>query len=409
MNEEQDSLLEKVQPSLLRRDYYTEALLGRGAYGVIFKVRCIHDDRPYAIKVVQTTDYNRRNTKYQKRELEILTQYKDELWRKNIVRYYGSWQNHIENTPFLFIQMELCLANLDDYIYDIVGSQVIKVASPKPLWAHVFPQILNGLKAIHQIGWVHRDIHPGNILVANPQPQQITEIVVKIADFGHAREISSIIEGSLQLTVASLLPPLSPQVGNTFFSAPELDTGSYDYKIDLYSAGIVLYFLSRYLPTKSQWPDEIKELRNGNRGPEFLSHQDDILLHLIDDLMKPNPDERPTADMALKFIAVGSLTEKKFLVKKQGDETYYRCTMTENTLKSLKTAIEKHSNIGIKADFQKLQRELIGNDATCTLVDLKSDQDVRQMFLSAREEAEKVSIVVTRSGECDIEEAVNHL
>ncbi|XP_028403125.1 serine/threonine-protein kinase ATG1-like [Dendronephthya gigantea] len=404
-----ESLLERAEPILKRRDFTLKGILGKGSFGLVVQVENKHDEK-FAIKILRSTnDQNDDNAKYQKRELKLLENYKNDLWNQNILKYYHSWLNDIDNIPYLFIQTEPCFKSLLDFIYDntiAAGSEIVQVSSPRPLWAQVFPQILNGLQALRQIGWVHRDIHPGNILVANPPPQQITEIVVKIADFGYAREIGSIIEASLPLTVAPLLPPLSSDRGNKLFRAPELETGSYDYKVDLYSAGIVLYFLSRYLPDKSQWPDEIKELRNGNRGPDELSHQNDKLFHLLTGLMKQNPNERPTVDMALQYIQGEStgLTERKFFVKKQGDEIYYRCITPDDSLKSLQAAIQEHSNIGIEANAQIIIQEKMKNtrenqekpvEKVDIFVGITSDRDVRDMFHSTEKLGRKVRIVVT--------------
>ena len=160
---------------------------------------------------------------------------------------------------------------------------------------------MKGLIFIHdENGWVHRDIHPGNILIANPNPEQIADITVKIADFGLVREIRPILNAeSLTLTDGVELEKLSPDVGNKQFRAPELETGCYDYKVDLYSAGIVLYFLSRYLGEKKQWYDEITAFKKGESPSEILCHQDDKhLIHLIQLLMKKR-ENRPTAKEAL--------------------------------------------------------------------------------------------------------------
>ena len=81
--------------------------------------------------------------------------------------------------------MELCSVNLGEFIYEnnMGGPEIIRADGSPRLYKKVFPQILNGLDAIHSIGWVHRNLHPGNILIANPNPQQIKDIVVKIANF----------------------------------------------------------------------------------------------------------------------------------------------------------------------------------------------------------------------------------
>ena len=291
---------------------------------------------------------------------------------------------------------------MSDFIYDNAiagGPEIVQISSTKPLWAHVFPQILNGLHALRQIGWVHRDLYPNNILIEYPEPRQITEIGIKIADFGCAREIGSIIQASLPFTVSPQLPALSPKIGQTLFRAPELATGYYDYKVDLFSAGIVLYFLSRYLPDKSQWTDEIQELRNNNRGLQHLSHKENMLITLIDHLTRENPNERPTADTALKYMRgeIKNLTEKKFLVKKQGDETYYRCTAADNSLENLQTAIQDHCHIVTEANVQTLKQKKF-NEKEKILIGITSDEDVKEMFHTAERLGEKVRVVVTASG-----------
>ncbi|XP_028403128.1 interferon-induced, double-stranded RNA-activated protein kinase-like [Dendronephthya gigantea] len=387
----------RLQPFLSSRDFKIEGKIGAGSSALlVLQVENIVDKKKYAIKILRSANNaNDKSAKYQRRELELLTQYKDDLWEQNIVRYFHSWTNDIDNTPYLFIQMELCLTNLTDFIYVMAGPQIIRPKEErKPLWAHVFPQILKGLRAIHKIGWVHRDIHPGNILIANPKPQKVHEIIVKIADFGLAREIGSVIESALELTDTPEMPELSLDVGHEQFRAPELATKNYDYKVDLFSAGIVLYFLSRYLPTKSQWPDEIRELRNGKRGPQDLSHQDELLFDLIDRLMK-DPNERPTADMALKYIKGEStnINEREFLVKKEAADIYYRCTITDKSLGSLKFAIQEHSHIGIEANAQILIQEKIVDNKE-KQVEITSDQDVRKMFHNAERQRVKVYIVV---------------
>ena len=398
MDEDRERLFENVKLVLKSRDLNIEETIGKGSSALlVLKVhRDLHPMEKFAIKILRSPDNNDENAKYQRRELELLTDYKDDLWRHNVVRYHQSWSKPIDSNSYVFIQMELCWVNLTDFIYNIVGPQIIRPnENRKPLWAQVFPQILNGLRAIHQIGWVHRDIHPGNILIAYPKPQKNEDIVVKIADFGHAREIASIIESSLALTEAKQMPALSLKAGHEQFMAPELATGDYDYKVDLYSAGIVLYFLSCYLPKKSQWPGEINELKNGNRGPKHLSHKDDMLANLIYCLMK-HKDERPTADTALKYMKGESmnLSEKEFLVKKQDDKTYYRCTTTDDSFGNLQTAIQEHSHIGIETNAQILEQEKIV-DTEKILVGITSDHDVRNMFNSAEMHRSKARIIVT--------------
>ena len=50
--------------------------------------------------------------------------------------------------------------------------------------------LISGLQAIHQAGWVHRDISSGNILMVDG--------VAKIADFEYAKKMSDISHHTLR-------------------------------------------------------------------------------------------------------------------------------------------------------------------------------------------------------------------
>ena len=380
-------LFDKLKSTLRERKYCLEGEIGKNSHSPVVKAKNANVDceTSRAVKIVSWTNDDR--DPYPRRELEILKQPKKDLWTKNIVVFYEFWE--ICNPQSLIIHMEHCFANLVDFINN---PPFITFTSPTPLWKHVFLQILNGLSVIHRIGWVHRNIHPGNILIAYPEPKQIKDIVVKIADFDLAREIGSIIRPSFALTVAPKLPGIS-NVQNKLFMAPELEKGYYDYKVDLYSAGTVLYLLSRNFPDKKQWPDEIREYRNGNRG-QYLSRQDDMLINLIDCLMKKDPDERPTADQALKYVRGDSryLNGKEFLVTQEGHETYYHCKTTDNTLESLKNAIKEY--IIIQDDVHILKQETTSPN-TNEIDKIASDKDVQKIFAVAEKHWEGVSIVVT--------------
>uniref|UniRef100_M1BSK5 Mak n=1 Tax=Solanum tuberosum TaxID=4113 RepID=M1BSK5_SOLTU len=77
-------------------------------------------------------------------------------------------------------------------------------------------QVLQGLAHMHKNGYFHRDLKPENLLVTND--------VIKIADFGLAREVSS-------------LPPFTDYVSTRWYRAPEvlLQSSSYTPAIGLYT------------------------------------------------------------------------------------------------------------------------------------------------------------------------------
>ena len=412
-----------IKIALEKRGYECVLPLGMGSFcRQVVQAKHPVDDLNYAIKILPINVYG-ESAKYQTRELKVLTS--KNLWQHNIVKYFGCWQDQVGRDLWLFIKMELCLLNLEAFVYnnEMGGAQIIKNKGPPRFYHHVFPQILNGLIAMHSEGLVHRDIHPSNILVAHPKPTEISQVKIKIADFGLAREIASVIDASPSLTDTPKLQKLSAGVGNELFRAPELATEHYDYKVDLYSSGIVLYFLSRYLQDKKLWRSDISALKEGRRGQNDMCHQDDkTLFHLFSLLLLKDRNKRPSADEAWEIALSwknfqpgkptklpattttdGKTLQRRFLVKEDGKYAWKRCLSNDDTLVSVQQEIERRT--GIKSECQALQQETI-IDGKEEVIEITCDQEVRCMFQSAEEAGKKVKIVVS---ECTTEMDVDYV
>ena len=287
-------------------EWQEKVYLGKGRFGKVIKVKHITDKRDYAVKLMQCIPEVLQ--KYQERELKLLTeQVNSPIMHKNIVRYYDSWK--CEET-YLCIRMELCDTSLETLLQ---GNPNV-VVDPQ-FYQKIFPQILSGLEYLHRIHWVHRDIYPPNILLAFPErnSQRILSGVVKIADFGLARKLDQ-----PSLTVSDPPNEALSVVGNELYRAPEMEretdpvSGSlmnpkYDYKVDLYSAGLVLYRLCRIYESDAAIINELESIqKRGLVDKHKLSHNSNFLHQLLDDLLKRNPEERLSASQALARFEVPS-------------------------------------------------------------------------------------------------------
>jgi len=99
---------------------------------------------------------------------------------------------------------------------------------------HVFKQIVEAVKYLHDNGVVHRDIKPENVLIASKTSIR-TKQVVKITDFGLSRLVGP---QSFMQTLCGTPQYLAPEV----ITAQHSKEG-YGMAIDMWSLGVILFIL----------------------------------------------------------------------------------------------------------------------------------------------------------------------
>jgi serine/threonine-protein kinase len=128
-------------------------------------------------------------------------------------------------------------------------------------------QVLTALEYSHRAGVIHRDIKPGNIMIANNGQ-------VKVMDFGIARAIS---ESSATIAETSAI------VGTAQYFSPEQARGeSVDARTDLYSAGVVLFeLLTGQAPFRGENPVAVA-YQHVNQNPAVPSSLNPKVSHAVD-------------------------------------------------------------------------------------------------------------------------------
>ena len=103
----------------------------------------------------------------------------------------------------------------------------------------IVKNILSGLMALHDKGYIHRDLDPSNIMIT-------TDRKVKIIDFGIAKRLDNLNTQDQQLTSTGQF------IGKAAYAAPELvlgDVHNQDKTTDIYAVGIMLFqFITGTLP-----------------------------------------------------------------------------------------------------------------------------------------------------------------
>ena len=110
--------------------------------------------------------------------------------------------------------------------------------------ANIFKQILEAVNYLHAHGVCHRDLKPENILFST----LADDSSLKLIDFG----LSKVLDGDKGT--------MKGAVGTTFYMAPEVISGTYNEKCDIWACGIILYImLCGKPPFYSQNEEELKK------------------------------------------------------------------------------------------------------------------------------------------------------
>ncbi len=210
-----------TQQEFLNRYHYnpTTDKLGAGGFGSVFKAYDTVYDREVAIKIAPVID-GKENLSLMK-EVELANKLPA---HPNIVNYESCFRiSGMEGAKDIGILQYYPEGSL---------ATIIKKGNLNPTQQkQLIEGILNGLDFLHTNNVMHRDMKPGNILIAKRGDQYIP----KIADFGLSRQVDSFENSSFVNSFVG---------GSAYYAAPEQLAGEkVRANVDLWSFGVILYEL----------------------------------------------------------------------------------------------------------------------------------------------------------------------
>jgi serine/threonine protein kinase len=192
----------------------------------------------------------------------------------NIVRAYDIDQD--ENLHFLVME----------YVDGTNLQELVKKFGPLDFLraCHYIYGAAVGLQHAHELGLVHRDIKPGNILIDRSG-------VVKILDMGLARFFHDEEDNLTRMNDENVL-------GTADYLAPEqaLDSHTVDIRADIYSLGATFYYLLTGSPPFPEGSVAQKLIWHQNRQPRPIASlrpdTPEPLIAIIDRMMAKDPAQR---------------------------------------------------------------------------------------------------------------------
>lgn len=195
---------------------YFESLkvIGKGNFAKVFLVRRLSDSREFAVKVfsksiIMQDPLERKCLMY---EIKMMR----EMNHPRVLRLHEMY----EGENFIYCLCELYKGS------DLLNTIIKRGSQPEQKALAITMQILEGLNYMHERRIIHRDLKPENIIF-----KAQNDIDLGIVDLGFA-------------TYEDDYRKLFVRCGTPGYVAPEiLNDKEYDCKVDVYSAGIILYMI----------------------------------------------------------------------------------------------------------------------------------------------------------------------
>lgn len=202
--------------------YKVVSVIGHGGMGAVYKVEQIFLRQMFALKTLHGQAF----TDVALRRFHKEAQAASKLNHPNLVKAHDF--GVLENQQPFFVMDLVEGQNLSQYARSVGILSITEVLN-------IFIPICFGLNYAHEEGVIHRDIKPGNIMLAINQKDP-SGYTPKVVDFGIAKMSENEDAHSMTLTRTGEV------FGTPLYMSPEQCTGvKVDHRSDIYSLGCVMY------------------------------------------------------------------------------------------------------------------------------------------------------------------------
>lgn len=257
-------------------DFKQLALLGEGAYSSVYKVMRHADKEVYALKKVKLPSLSDKEKQNALNEVRLLASVRHE----NIIAYKEAFFD--DKTRCLCIVTDM--ADSGDLFQLITKCQKERSHLPEvDVWRYIHG-MCHGLKALHDMNILHRDMKCANVFLS----QKNGQVHALLGDFN----VSKVAKRGLCMT----------QTGTPYYASPEVWRDMpYDAKSDMWSLGCVLYeMVALRPPFRAEDMEGLYRKVLRGQYPRIPAHYSNDLSEVIGILLQVNPRHRPSVEQLLQ-------------------------------------------------------------------------------------------------------------
>ncbi|MET0410574.1 MAG: serine/threonine-protein kinase [Polyangiaceae bacterium] len=215
-------LRRQVQQARVLGQYTLETKLGEGGMGSVWRASHALLRRPTAVKLLPAARMGEAAIQRFEREVQLTAR----LTHPNTVAIYDYGRTR---DGVFYYAMELLEGTDIERLVQEHGAQ------PPERVVHVLTQICGALAEAHDLGLVHRDVKPANVLLS---PRRHEHELAKIVDFGLVKRVDTSPEHA-NLTGSNTI------TGTPLYMSPEAiqTPDAVDARSDLYALGALAWFM----------------------------------------------------------------------------------------------------------------------------------------------------------------------